>query len=131
VTVLAYGVGTRSDLPLPLDLVLYGAGIAVAISFAALLVLWRTPKLADADAGLPLPKGVQAVVDSSALRLGVRAVALAIAQLVVVVAFSGPPTPARNLAPWALYVTFWVGLLLRPRSPTALPHSGTGRPRPR
>jgi hypothetical protein len=112
VTVLAHGVGTRSDLPLPLDLVLYGAGIAVAISFAALLVLWRTPKLADADAGLPLPKGVQAVVDSSALRLGVRAVALAIALLVVVVAFSGPPTPARNLAPWALYVTFWVGLLL-------------------
>jgi hypothetical protein len=112
VIVLAHGVGTRSDLPLPLDLVLYGAGAAVALSFAALLLLWRTPKLTDPNAGLPLPRAVQAVVDSTGLRMLVRVVALALVVFVVVVALFGPPTAARNLAPWALYVTFWVGLLL-------------------
>ncbi|MBX6766832.1 MAG: hypothetical protein IRY90_06740 [Actinomadura rubrobrunea] len=34
-----------------------------------------------------------------------------LAVLVVAVAFTGPPPQSADLAPWALYVTFWVGLV--------------------
>jgi hypothetical protein len=43
-TVLAHGVGARHDLPLPLDLVLQGAAVALLASFLALGLLWTTPR---------------------------------------------------------------------------------------
>ena len=110
-SVLAHGVGSRTDLPIPLGLALYGAGAAILLSFAILLTVWRTPKLGDATSGHPLPAGVQRVVDSTGFRRGLQALALAIAVLVVAVAFAGPRDTDRNLAPWVLYVTFWVGLV--------------------
>jgi hypothetical protein len=111
VTVLAHGVGSRTDLPIPLGLALYGAGAAILISFAVLLLFWRTPKIGDASSGRPLPAGVQRVVDSAAFRRGLQTVALAVAAFVTAVAFAGPAETDRNLAPWVLYVTFWVGLV--------------------
>jgi hypothetical protein len=63
-TVLAHGIGSRADLPVPLYLSLYGAGLAVVVSFLALVLLWRHPKLRGDEAGRPLPGIVQAVVDS-------------------------------------------------------------------
>jgi hypothetical protein len=111
VTPLAHGVGSRTDLPIPLGLALYGAGAAILISFAVLLTFWRKARLGDASSGRPVPEGVQRVVDAAWFRRGVQAVALTLAVLVVAVAFAGPSETARNLAPWALYVTFWVGLV--------------------
>ncbi len=43
-TVLAHGVGERHDLPLPLDLVLQGAAVALLASFLALGLLWTNPR---------------------------------------------------------------------------------------
>jgi hypothetical protein len=40
-----------------------------------------------------------------------RVVALALALLVVVVGLVGPTRPQENLAPYAFYITFWVGLV--------------------
>jgi hypothetical protein len=111
VTVLAHGVGSRTDLPIPLGLALYGAGAAILISFAVLLLFWRSPKLGDASSGRPLPDGVQRVLDGALFRRTLQALTLAAAAFVVVVAFAGPEETARNLAPWVLYVTFWVGLV--------------------
>jgi hypothetical protein len=68
VTVLAHGIGGRADLPVPLTLALYGAGLAVAVSFLALVVLWRRPRLQGAAAGRPLPSAVERVVDGPVLR---------------------------------------------------------------
>ncbi|GAA3179981.1 hypothetical protein GCM10010531_37530 [Blastococcus jejuensis] len=110
-TAVAHGVGSRTDLPIPLGLALYGAGAAILFGFAVLLLFWRTPKIGGPDSGRPLPAGVQRVLDSPVTRRGLQAVALALAVLVVVVAFAGPADGDRNLAPWALYVTFWVGLV--------------------
>jgi hypothetical protein len=111
VTVLAHGVGSRTDLPIPLGLALYGAGAAILISFVVLLLFWRTPRLGDASSGRPLPGALQRLADSAGLRRGLQAAALAVAVLVTGVAVAGPPETARNLAPWMLYVTFWVGLV--------------------
>jgi hypothetical protein len=111
VTPLAHGVGSRTDLPIPLGLALYGAGAAILLGFAVLLLFWRRPHLGGARSGRPLPAPAQRAVDSPAVRRGAQAVALAVAALVVAAAFLGPADPDRNLAPWALYVTLWVGLV--------------------
>jgi hypothetical protein len=108
--VLAHGVGTRSDLPLPLSLAVIGAGTALMISFVVLTVLWRRPRL-HPDAGIPLPPVVTKVADASATRIVAQDLALVAVLLVCVVGFIGPAEPGRNLAPWALFVTFWVGLV--------------------
>ena len=110
-TVLAHGIGGRADLPVPLALALYGAGLAVFVSFLALVLLWRTPRLAGDAAGRPLPGPVAAVVDGAVLRPLLRAVVLALTLLVVAVALVGPASANDNLAPYVLYVTLWVGLI--------------------
>ena len=109
--ILAHGVGSRADLPVPLALALYGAGLAVVVSFLALVLLWRKPKLRGDEAGRPLPGLVQAVVDSPVTKAVARGVVLLLTLLVVAVALVGPPSPNDNLAPYALYVTLWVGLI--------------------
>lgn len=109
--ILAHGVGSRADLPVPLALALYGAGLAVIVSFLALVLLWRSPKLRGAAAGHPLPSAVQAVVGSPVLRWLLRAIVLVLTLVVVAVALVGPPSPSDNLAPFVLYVTLWVGLI--------------------
>ena len=108
--VRAHGVGTRSDLPLPLPLAVIGAGMALMISFVVLTVLWRRPRL-HRDAGIPLPPVVTRVADASATRIVAQDLTLAAVLLVCVVGFIGPGEPGRNLAPWALFVIFWVGLV--------------------
>jgi len=108
--VLAHGVGTRSDLPLPLPLAVIGAGMALMISFVVLTALWRRPRLRP-DAGIPLPPMVTKVADASATRLVAQDLTLVVVLLVCVVGFIGPAESGRNLAPWALFVTFWVGLV--------------------
>jgi hypothetical protein len=111
VEVVAHGVGSRTDLPLPLGLALYGAGAAILVSFVVLLLFWRSPKLADERSGRPLPGWVQRAADSAVVRRTLQAVALAVAGLVLAAALAGPEDTSRNLAPWAVYVTFWVGLV--------------------
>jgi hypothetical protein len=111
VNALAHGVGSRTDLPIPLGLALYGAGGAILLSFVVLLLFWRTPRLGGSSSGRPVAGGLQRLADSGAVRRGLQACALAAAVLVTVVAIAGPPETDRNLAPWALYVTFWVGLV--------------------
>ncbi|WP_198949866.1 hypothetical protein [Kineosporia sp. A_224] len=107
---LAHGVGTRADLPLPVGYVVAGGGLAVLVSFVALGALWRTPRLAGAAAGRPLPRPVAALAHGRP-RLVLQAVVLALSVLVVVIALAGSPDVAQNAAPWAFFVTFWVGLV--------------------
>jgi hypothetical protein len=110
-TVLAHGVGTRADLPIPLSLALAGGAAAVLVSFGALGLLWPRSRLRGDAAGRPLPGGVQALVDHAVFRLVLRLVVLAVTLLVVAVALTGPPETTSNLAPYAFYITFWVGLV--------------------
>lgn len=108
--VLAHGVGTRSDLPLPIWLAALGAGTALMISFVALAMMWRGPRL-QRDAGHPLPRAVTRAVDAAATRIVLQTLTLAAAVLVCVVGFAGQADTTHNLAPWAFFVTFWVGLV--------------------
>lgn len=108
-TLLAHGIGTRSDLPVPVGLAALAAGCTLVISFAVLAVLWRRPRAPRTGVALPGP--VATVLDSAPLRILLQLGTLLIAATVVVAGLAGPDDPARNLAPWVFYVVFWVGLV--------------------
>jgi hypothetical protein len=108
--VLAHGLGGRTDLPMDGLTAIVGGGAAIAASFLALTVAWRHPRLFP-DGGRPLPARLSRALDSQALTLVGRAVAFTATTLLVIIALTGPPTDQGNLAPWALFVTFWVGLV--------------------
>jgi hypothetical protein len=110
VIVLAHGVGSRADLPVPVWMAISGAAIAVIASFAALGMLWPKPRL-HADAGRPLPVAVQAAIDSPLTTWVLRTVVLAITALVLAVALVGPVASVQNLGVYGFYITFWVGLV--------------------
>jgi hypothetical protein len=107
---LAHGVGTRSDLPLPVSLAAIGAGMVLIISFGVLAALWRDPRRSR-DAGIPLPQVLMRVADARVTRILLQGVTLTVGLLVCMIGFIGPADLMRNLAPWALFVTFWVGLV--------------------
>jgi hypothetical protein len=111
VTLLAHGVGTRQDLPVPIGLALFGAGAAILLTFSVLLLFWRTARLGGPDAGRSLPAIVQRTANAPVVRRTLQALTLVVALFVVAVAFAGPPDTPHNLAPWAFFVTFWVGLV--------------------
>jgi len=109
--VLAHAVGVRTDLPVPLPAVLAAGAAALLVSFAGLSLLWHRSRLHGERAGRLLPDPAQRLLDSRLL-LGLgRAAALLVALAVVGLALLGPARSSENVAPYAFYVTFWVGLV--------------------
>jgi len=100
--VLAHGVGTRGDLPVPVEYAALAAGLVLVLTFVLLGVLWKTPRLTAPPPRRPLPGWLVVLL---------RGVTTALAVAVVVIGFVGPAETTDNLAPWAFYVTFWVGLV--------------------
>lgn len=108
--VLAHGVGGREDLPLPVDLMVQGAVLALLASFFGLGVLWRSPRFRAGAAGRAVPLPIQRLVDSAALRWLLRLFGLAATVYVVGIALS-LPDDVRNPLPHVVYVLFWVGIV--------------------
>ncbi len=107
---LAHGVEGRRDLPLPLDLMVQAAVIALLASFFGLGVLWRTPRLRAGAAGRPVPLPIQRFVDSAGLRWLLRMVGLAAPAYALTTALLAPGDEPNPL-PYAVYVLFWVGIV--------------------
>lgn len=107
---LAHGIGSRADLPLPFEYAVAGAGIALVVSFLALGLLWRTPRLDGESAGRPLPAPVARGLDSRALRLGTAGLGLLAAAYTLLALFFGREY-ALNPVAWVVYVLLWVGLV--------------------
>ena len=104
----AHGVGSREDLPLPFDLLLIGAGLALAISFVALGVLWKQPRLRRTDGRL-LPPALALALDSPFVRGVFAVLSLALTAWVLVSLVFGKDD-ANNPVPYVVYVWLWVGL---------------------
>ena len=111
VLVPAHGLGGRSDLPVDPVLAASGAAAAVAVSFIVLMKGWPRARFADSNGGRPLPGVISRVLDARLFAQVLRALMLAVSVFVVAVAFLGPAESDSNLAPYALYVVFWVGLV--------------------
>lgn len=107
---LAHGLGGRTDLPLPLFIFGYGAAAAVLASFVALARFWPTARLEGGTGERTLAGPGSAVV--RVLAALARVGGLAAFTLVLVAAAVGDDSASGNLAPVAVYVTFWVGLLV-------------------
>jgi hypothetical protein len=106
--ILAHGLGGRTDLPLPRWMVLYGGAAILVVSFAALRLLWprprwegETPGRVVADLRYPIFRVLGAIA---------RVLGLGLFLLVLAAAAVGENDPAANLAPTAVYITFWVGM---------------------
>ncbi|HKE99101.1 MAG TPA: hypothetical protein VKG45_09245 [Actinomycetes bacterium] len=108
--VLAHGLVTRSDLPVPFWVAQYGAAVVLLGSFALLGLLWRAPRF-ERGGGLTLPATLARAAAAPATRVALRALGLGLAAVTVVVAVAGPPSAFGNPAPTWFYVWFWVGLV--------------------
>ncbi len=109
--VLAHGVGGRSDLPLPLWQVAFGAGVAVVLSFAIAVIVVDRPRLARLAVGRPLPMGLHRAL-TRVVGPVLRLVGLGLFVVVIVSGLLGaersPDFPvATNIAPVAFYIVFW------------------------
>lgn len=83
----------------------------LAVSFAALAALWRSPALERGRRGRPLPQPAQRLLRSPLLRGGLGALSAFLLAVVFLAALVGDPSPQENLAPTFVYVVFWVGLV--------------------
>lgn len=108
-TASAHGLGGIRDLPIPGWLFLFGGATVLIVSFLALGVLWREPRL-DASAGTPLPAWMQWIIFAPVVRVAVRTLSLLLLVLVWSAAAFGTDRPSQNLAPTFIYVLFWVGI---------------------
>ena len=117
----AHGVGGRSDLPLPLWQVVWASACVVAVSFAAVGLLWRKPILRTASAGVRIGRGRaresarradgrHGPLPGLALAVAARAIGLAAFAVVLFAALRGNDEASVNIAPVAVYVVFWVGM---------------------
>lgn len=104
----AHGVGGRLDLPLPAWQLAWAAGFAVASSFVVLGLFWHTPRLAAVAMGTALPSAIQTI--GRILIPAARALGLFVFGVVMYAAWWGADNSATNIAPTALFVTFWVGI---------------------
>ncbi len=108
--ILAHGVGSRQDLPLPFGLAVAGAAAAVVVSFVLLGTLWREPRLDGAHAGRPLPSPVARLLDSPATRAALAVVGGVLTGYVLIALLFGKDD-ADNPVPFVVYVLLWVGLV--------------------
>ena len=109
VGVLAHGIGVRGDLPIPVWMFAYVAGAALVISFLLLGSFWPKPKLEGRFAPRPLPDAAQPVARGLAVML--RLFGLAMFAVVLWASLAGDLGAYATIAPVAVYVGFWVGLL--------------------
>lgn len=106
----AHGLGGRLDLPVPIWLFVYGAATVVVVSFVALGVLWKEPRLEGNARGRPLPEAVQGVLRSRALDMAVRTASVLFFGVVLAAGLGGRDHPFFNIAPVVVLNLFWVGL---------------------
>lgn len=99
----AHGLVGRTDLPIPEWLFAWVAAVVLIVSFAALSLLWPTPRLERTAARrrLVVPVAVRALAGA----VGVAAFAA-----VVYAGLAGTEVATANLAPTAIFVIVWVGV---------------------
>ncbi|MBB4662511.1 fenitrothion hydrolase [Conexibacter arvalis] len=99
----AHGLVGKADLPVPMWLFAWAAAVVLIVSFAALGLLWPSPRLQRPRERRLFRLGPWVDVVGGALGIGLF-VALVVSGL------AGTEIPTANFAPTFVYVAFWVGL---------------------
>ena len=103
---LAHGIGARGDLPLSVGTLAVVAGVAVFVSFAALLTGWKEPRFAAIAEGrtvFAVNPGAVISVTSITRSLGALAVGVSLWSALFV-----EDSTVENIAPRMVYVLFWI-----------------------
>lgn len=103
----AHAFGARYDLPLPLELYLAAAGLAVAASFIVALLVLRAGHTRPLHLDISVPPKVGRALSTVLGIVGVLGLAVLLGA-----AFSGPQEAVRNFATIWVWVIWWVGFLL-------------------
>ncbi|HUG33036.1 MAG TPA: hypothetical protein VMM14_09120 [Acidimicrobiia bacterium] len=104
--ILAHGIGGRSDLPIPLPVMVTGAAAVLAITFLALGLLWTRPRFQDGPRyegpGLPVPIG------GFLAGLGLAGLLLVVGQLVPLLMGMERVSTRATAAPVIVWVVAWL-----------------------
>jgi hypothetical protein len=108
---VAHGISSVQDLPIPTWLFYWGAGLVLVVSFVLLGALWKRPLLGAHAGGRPTGSGFSGFV-LGPLRVVLQVLSVVLFGLVWASALFGDTDPFRNLAPTWVYVVFWLGVPL-------------------
>ena len=107
----AHGFGQRYDLPLPLDLYIWGAAATVALSFVLAGLFLRVSGERDSVLQLDLLHfRVGRMLAHPLLVESLRVVSVGIFLLIVLAGLIGVQNPFKNIAPTLIWVIWWVGM---------------------
>lgn len=109
-TAKAHGLGGRADLPIPVWLFSWVAGVVLVVSFVALGALWQQPRLVNSGVRA-LPDWLSRVVVSRALSVLLGAAGVFLLGVTIWSGFAGTQIATGNFAPIFVYVIFWLGLV--------------------
>jgi hypothetical protein len=103
VLVFAHGIVGRADLPIPEAVFAAAAAGVLVVSFVALAALWSEPRLERRRERrlFPLPVAVDVLLGA----FGVFVLAVT-----AYAGLAGTDNQRDNIAPWMVYVAFWVGV---------------------
>ena len=110
VQVLAHGVGSRQDLPIPFGFALAGAAAALVVSFVVLAVAWHESRFRGDESGRALPAWVTHAVDSALVQWLLRALGLVLAGFTLMTA-TVAPDGFSNPTAGLVFVVLWLGLV--------------------
>lgn len=106
---LAHGIGGRSDLAVPVEFFIVGAGLVLVLSFVALAVLWPRPRLQDGPSYETSSKGVSVRwLRPLLVALGLLSLLLVIGQVVPELLGIETVTGRPTIAPVTVWVAFWL-----------------------
>jgi hypothetical protein len=106
----AHGIGGSADLPISPSLAIAGAVAALVVSFTVLALAWRTPRFDEATSGRPAPAWLDALVASTAWRVGLRLLGFVVFAYTAMVAVLGEDL-LTNPFFGIVFVWWWVGLV--------------------
>lgn len=104
--ILAHGIGGRTDLPIPLPVLLVGAGGVLVVTFLALGLIWKSPRLQDG----PHYERPRAAIPTSGVLgvIGVISLLLVVAQVAVPLIGAEREAIRPTIAPVMVWVLFWL-----------------------
>ncbi len=109
-TLIAHGLVSRSDLPIPEWLFGWAAAMVLVVSFVALAVLWPEPRLQE-ERWRPLPRGIGRLIAGRPVQILCGAIGVFLLGVVVYSGLRGTQSSTANFAPTFIYVVFWLGLV--------------------
>ena len=103
------GLGNTADLPVPIEGVITGSVLALAVSFIVLALAWRRPRYERGGSGIAVPR-LDAIVGALYFRVVARCLGVAFVAFLLFALVWGPDY-AVNPGLGMFYVLLWVGIV--------------------